>query len=635
MPGKHFLIIDLDDASLGRLDKNVLTPAGHTITTTTRPDRIPAGEFDMIVLGDHSGGNPLDRLEPLRQAHPASPVLLLSQRNRSGKLTLQAIQQGAFACLAVPIQVDEVMTVVSRGLALRRQLETWSDQRIAGEGDDELSRLRIFEKSTRMGRSVASVLDFDRVLAAIVRAAVEVADAENGMVMLLPEGSGEPMIQAAFNFEENAVRMMDLPVVDALAGRVIETGEPVLLDGSMPEAIRDRDPIYSLVYVPLIVNDRVSGVLGIVNREQRRMVFNQGHIAALSILAEIAAAALENARLYTLAEAERKKIEGIVLAVADGVIVVDETGRIVLLNPRAREIFALEDRDYTGQPIGSVLTFPELTAAIAETGQSVIRRFELELEKKRHYIAQVNPLPGLGKTVTIQDVTHFKELDSVKSEFVTTISHDLRSPLTAILGYVELIGRVGETNPQQREFMNRIQASVRSITELINALLELGRIEADFDQHKEQLPLQVILRYAVDGHKRAFAEKNQEVVLDIEKSLPAIFGSPIRLRQLVGALLENACRYSPEGSRVTIRAHAEGDQVILEVSDNGIGIPTSDLPFVFDKLYRGSNVPMDTVGTGMGLSIVRSIAANHGGRLWCESELGKGTTVTVVLPAAS
>jgi two-component system NtrC family sensor kinase len=634
MPGKHFLIIDLDDASLGRLDKNVLTPAGHTITTTTRPDRIPTGEFDMIVLGDHSGGNPLDRLEPLRHAHPASPVLLLSQRNQSGKLTLQAIQHGAFACLAVPIQVDEVMTAVSRGLALRRQLETWSDQRIAGVGEDELSRLRIIEKSTRMGRSVATVLDFDRVLAAIVRAAVEVAGAENGMVMLLPEGGGEPVIRAAYHFEDDAVRMMDLPVVDALAGRVIETGKPVLLDGSLPEAIRARDPVYSLVYVPLIVNDRVAGVLGIDNREQRRTVFNQGHIAALSTLAEFAAAALENARHYSLAEAERKKIEGIVLTVADGVIVVDEAGRVVLLNPRAREIFALEDRDYTGQPIGAVLAFPELTAAIAETGQSVVRRFELEPEEKRHYIAQVNPLPGLGKTITIQDVTHFKELDSVKSEFVTTISHDLRSPLTAILGYVELIGRVGEANPQQREFMNRIQASVHSITELINALLELGRIEAGFDQHKEQLPLQVILRYAVDDHKRDFDEKNQKVVLDIEKGLPVIFGSHIRLRQLVAALLENACRYSPEGSRVTIRAYAEGDQVILEVSDNGIGIPASDLPFVFDKLYRGSNVPMDTVGTGLGLSIVRSIAANHGGRLWCESELGKGTTVTVVLPAA-
>jgi len=633
MPGKHFLIIDLDDSSLRRLEKNILTPAGHTITTTSRLDKIPSGEFDMIVLGDHSGGNPLNRIEPLRHIHPASPILLLTHRNRAGKLTLQAIQQGAFACLAVPIQVDEVMAAVSRGLALRRQFETWADQRVAGDPDEELSRLRKIEKATRMGRSVASVLDLDRVLAAVIQAAVEVAGAEDGRLMLRAEDGEELVIRASFNFEEDAPQALQMSVVDTLAGQVIESGKPVILDGSASEAVRTRYQVHSLIYVPLIVQDQVIGVLGVDNRKHKRSVFNQGHVAALSTLADFAAIAIENARLFALAEAERKKIEGMILTVADGVIVVNEAGQVVLINPRAREIFSLDERDFTGEPILAMLPYPELVAAINDSAQSQPRRFELEPEEKRHYIAQVNPLPGFGKTITIQDVTHYKELDAVKSDFVTTISHDLRSPLTAVLGYVELIGRVGQVNPQQREFMNRIQASVNSITDLINALLELGRIEADFDLHKELLPLPVILRYAVDGHRHTFIDKDQKIELEIEKGLPAVFGSPIRLRQLVGNLLENASQYSAPGSRVTLRVRSEGNQVILEVCDTGIGIPESDLPFVFEKLYRGSNVPMDMVGTGLGLSIVRSIVANHGGRLWCESELGKGTTVTVVLPA--
>jgi two-component system NtrC family sensor kinase len=174
---------------------------------------------------------------------------------------------------------------------------------------------------------------------------------------------------------------------------------------------------------------------------------------------------------------------------------------------------------------------------------------------------------------------------------------------------------------------------VTQITDLINALLELGRIEADFDHHKELLTLPIILRYALDGHRHLFDEKGQSIDEEIETDIPSVFGSAIRLRQMVGNLLENAHKYAPPGSRITIRARAEGDQVILEVCDEGIGIPESDLPFVFDKLYRGSNVPMDSLGTGLGLSIVRSIVANHGGRLWCESKVGKGTTMTVVLPA--
>jgi two-component system NtrC family sensor kinase len=260
------------------------------------------------------------------------------------------------------------------------------------------------------------------------------------------------------------------------------------------------------------------------------------------------------------------------------------------------------------------------------------RRGEITLEDGRVYNAHLTPVPEVGYAITMQDITHLKELDRIKSDFVSTVSHDLRSPLTAILGYIELIDRVGPLNDTQREFINRVQFSVSNITSLINDLLDLGRIEAGFDARKEVVPLSAIITYAVDGLRSRAEEKHQKLLTNVPDILPSIYGNPVRLRQLVANLLGNAIKYTPVGGKVAISAEAESDQVIIRIADNGPGIPPAELPYIFDKFYRASNVPSDTPGTGLGLAIVKSIVENHQGRIWPESTLGQGTIFTVVLP---
>jgi two-component system NtrC family sensor kinase len=232
----------------------------------------------------------------------------------------------------------------------------------------------------------------------------------------------------------------------------------------------------------------------------------------------------------------------------------------------------------------------------------------------------------------MQDITHLKELDRIKSDFVSTVSHDLRSPLTAILGYVELIDRAGPVTEQQREFIRRVQFSVNNITALINDLLDLGRIEAGFDSRKEIVPLGAIINYAIEGLRSRLAEKDQSLMTEIAPKLPTVLGNPVRLRQLMGNLIGNAIKYTPAHGKIAVRGHAEEDQIIIQVMDNGPGIPATDQPYIFDKFYRASNVPMDTPGTGLGLAIVKSIVDNHQGRIWVDSAVGQGTTFTVVLP---
>jgi two-component system phosphate regulon sensor histidine kinase PhoR len=212
------------------------------------------------------------------------------------------------------------------------------------------------------------------------------------------------------------------------------------------------------------------------------------------------------------------------------------------------------------------------------------------------------------------------------------VSHDLRSPLTAILGYIDLLERVGPMNDQQREFIARVHASVQSITSLVNDLLELGRIEAGYDSHKEIVPLEGVLRYALETLNLQISEKKLNLHLELPTDVLLMQGNPIRLRQMLDNLIGNAIKYTPEDGNINIEAEVKGEQVILRISDTGPGIPPADQPHIFEKFYRASNVPKGVGGSGLGLAIVKSIVDNHQGRIWVESMVGQGTTFTLVLP---
>jgi two-component system NtrC family sensor kinase len=203
------------------------------------------------------------------------------------------------------------------------------------------------------------------------------------------------------------------------------------------------------------------------------------------------------------------------------------------------------------------------------------------------------------------------------------------------LGYVELIEHAGEINEQQRDFIERVQASIDNITDLISDLLDLGRIESGLDISKELISITHIIHQVHEDYTGVTSENRQEFSISLPEDMPFIFGNPTRLRQMLDNLVGNAVKYTQEEGRIMIRADVEDGQVIIQVSDNGPGIPLSEQTFIFDKFYRASNITGDTTGTGLGLAIVKSIVENHQGRIWVESEPEHGTMFTVVLPVES
>ncbi|MFP3853963.1 MAG: ATP-binding protein, partial [Anaerolineales bacterium] len=492
-------------------------------------------------------------------------------------------------------------------------------------------RLEELETLAGIGRTVTAMLEVDEVLTAVVDAAVRLTGAEEGSLLLLDPDSGQLHMRASKNFDEEFARTFRLQVQDSLAGQVLATGDPVVIDERSPKKIKTSYLVHSLIYVPLYVRGQIIGVLGVDNRKVGH-TFRSEHLTVLNAMADYAAIAIENARLYNRTDEERRKLETVLTQTENGVLLVDPDNRLLLMNKAAQEAFGANGDMMLGRSVVESIDNPSLLSLLRAPGSGV-RREEIESPDGRIFNAQKTPIEGVGQAVVLNDITHLKELDRIKSEFVTTVSHDLRSPLTAILGYVELIERAGQVNEQQREFIQRVQISVKQITNLVTDLLDLGRIESGVDSTRESTPITVLARYAVEGLRGVAEAKNVDLSTKLPEQLPLVEGDPIRLRQMIGNLLENAIKYTSEGGKVLLEATAEEDQVILQVTDSGPGIPPADQPYLFDKFFRGSNVEEDTPGTGLGLSIVKSIVDHHDGRIWVDSKMGEGTTFTVVLPA--
>jgi two-component system phosphate regulon sensor histidine kinase PhoR len=635
MPGDKILLITDNTGPGVPIDDFTLSQVGYQVTSVqgqgTAQSTLKSHEFDLVII--EVGVNPAPVflfLDHLFNENPAACVILIGH-SADSDLILRAFRKGVTEYLTMPLRLEDVLTAIQASLKRRENLQAWIQTQTKRNTEALQNRIDELVALVDIGHLATVSLDLDQVLTTIVDTAVTLTGAEEGSLLILDEESGELLMRASRNFQDDFVRMFHLPVNDTLAGEVIRKGVPVMINEDTPQKIKTAYLVRTLMYVPLVVSGKVIGVLGVDNRESDQS-FSQQHLTLLSTLAEYAAVTIENARLYSMTEVERHKLDSILTQIEDGVIVIGDDNRVVMVNPTARVWFDLVDKDILEKPVDEVFQHEALLEIFKGDHDEMPYRSEITLDDGYVFNVHLVKIPEVGFAVTIQDITYFKELDRIKTEFVNTVSHDLRSPLTAILGYVELISRVGEINDQQREFIQRVQISVRNISELINNLLELGRIEAGFDSHKEYVPLGVIVQYAIDGIENKVKEKNLELSVDISENLPDVFDNPARLQQVMDNLLGNAIRYTPEGGRIEIRLASERDQVILQVEDTGLGIPLQDQPHIFDKFFRASNVPMASTGSGLGLAIVKSIVENHKGRVWVDSTPGTGSCFTVVLP---
>ncbi len=349
---------------------------------------------------------------------------------------------------------------------------------------------------------------------------------------------------------------------------------------------------------------------------------------------------------------ERTRLKTIVNYLAGGVLVTDRSKNIILYNPALLRMLGYQGDSLNDQPLSALTTDEKLTGIIdgileLNTGEFKVLSAEIEPHERGEgpsnqlYLrAQAVPFQNrsgeiLGSVTIIDDITHLKELDEMKSAFVSMVSHEIRSPLSTVLSQIKILmdGLAGELGAKQADILGKISRKVQGLVELSNELLDISRIEAGLIvQDKQQVQLMDILESLVEFIQPRAKEKN--IALSLKKAnLPLINADMKSMEEVFSNLITNAIIYTPEGGKVDVRGEVKGDFVGISVSDTGYGIAPDELPRIFERFYRAkTEKTRNIVGTGLGLPIVKSIIEAHNGTVKVESEEGVGSTFYVRLP---
>lgn len=633
MDSNHILIFD---ETAGTFPKIISSLPGDVTAAyaTTGSDLVTALDeqaVDAVVLVLSSKALDAD-LHALRSRLEHIPLILMVEDGGVSPATLNDLiglpLQGV---LPLPFSAEEFNALLEQSLTAREMLSQGKEISEALTETNRRLNARLQEINTvyTVGKSVASSLDIDEVLARVVMASVNITQAEDG-VIILKEGD-RLFVRVSKRMEHRFPQRLHDATTDSVAWQVIRSGRPAMLHRETK--IATGLVVRSLLYVPLQTPGADTiGILGVVNRLKDAR-FTEHQLFTLSSIADFAAIALENARLFSAVEAERSRLGAILENAVEAIIVTDAADRLWLWSETAAEIFGL-DSDARGQSVGACIDYSDVRELFDKTLQEeAMVHAEVELRDGRVYNAQLTTVPDVGRVAVMQEITHLKELDRLKSEFVSTVSHDLRTPLTTIQGYVELLDRVGPLNERQTDFVNRALSSLNHITDLISDLLDIGRIEAGYDLEMKALRMDELVRTTAEAAVVQAQSQGMGISVDLPDGPLWTWGNARRLRQVLDNLISNALKYNRPEGWVGVRAECDDEHIVVSVSDSGIGISAEDQAQIFERFYRVQSPETEDVqGTGLGLAIVKSVVEKHKGRVWVESTLGEGSTFAFLLP---
>jgi PAS domain S-box-containing protein len=355
----------------------------------------------------------------------------------------------------------------------------------------------------------------------------------------------------------------------------------------------------------------------------------------------------EDGLLRALAQAQEAhdKIDGILRSVAEGLVVTDHRQRMVLMSPSAEKLLGVACREVINQPVERIFAgtaVPEaLRRALSGKGNGDLIEFELPgsgENRKRTIQARLSVIRDRsggrsGMITLLHDITREREIQRMKTAFVTTAAHELRTPLTSIQGFSEVLLKRADLKPgEQGAILSIIHEQAQTLSSIVADLLDLARIEsgAGFVLNKTSCDLAALIRQAVSHIPRKEGLHRIETVLSA--GLETAYGDPARLRLVLENILSNAVKYSPRGGLIRISGRPRPGELCLSVSDQGIGMREDQVERIFDKFYRADTSNSAVEGAGIGMSIVKEIVQAHGGRVWVESAPGQGTTVSFCLP---
>ena len=437
------------------------------------------------------------------------------------------------------------------------------------------------------------------------------------------------------------------PAEAPAAFQILRDRQPLtvsLADPGISEAVRTHLEEFggnTVLYLPLAVRGRVIGYVEVWESRRKRH-FTQEEINLCQAIGNQAAIAIENARLFAAEESSRQKIEAVIQKMTDGLLIIDARCNIILANQRAAELLAAAG-EMSGQNLLVVCPYPSLNALVREALDRSPHTIsgEISIEETGRYDLGVTIAlfiqdgEQLLWYVLLHDITHLKELDRMKSDFVSNVSHDLRTPLANIKLYAALTQK---GRPEKRQhYLATIESETERLETLIEDILDLSRLERGAVKlQMEPLPLAEIVQQVVGAHLATAQAKGLQLTWQVPDGLPLLHADRNRLLLMLNNLLGNALQYTPRGGSVRVEARAgewRGQPALqIAVRDTGIGIPADEQERIFERFYRGRHTLADTTGTGLGLAIVKESMALHGGEVMVESAVGHGSTFTLCFP---
>ncbi|GAB4190480.1 MAG: hypothetical protein OHK0022_03310 [Roseiflexaceae bacterium] len=347
-------------------------------------------------------------------------------------------------------------------------------------------------------------------------------------------------------------------------------------------------------------------------------------------------------RAYDLVTSERRILAEALEAASDAVLITEVSGAVQFGNPAVELALGVHPDLLIGHILHDA-DIPEQLSSMLQRARMLeqVEEGELSLEDGRTLhvsISPVKPLDGpiYGYVTLLRDITHFKQLDEMKSRFVATVSHDLKSPLSIMHGYVELLETERPLDENQRHYVDRIKSTLHRLVALVSDLLDLGRLEAHIGMEMGPCDLRAVVQSQIETYRLKAEAKSITLIEPLTGELPPVSGDIKRLQQVLGNLLGNAITYTPVGGRVAVSMRVREEHMVVSISDTGVGIDPHELPQLFEPFFRASTGRrMNSDGTGLGLAIVKRIVEEHGGTISVESTLGAGSTFRFALPLAA
>jgi len=509
-------------------------------------------------------------------------------------------------------------------------------------------RVRQRDYLLEISRALTQELDLDKLLERILNISLEMLAGQAGIIALRSQHHGW-QVRISTGLPEPFLKYLEPQLAQIPEYEDPQDSELMIIN----QVLNQFTSAVSLgrlssVGLPLITGQRVLGVI-FVFREFS--AFSPNDRALLSSFANQAAIAVQNAQLYAQVEYDRKRVSALLDSAADGILILGSDLSI----ERANQAFSFQ----IGLPVQEIISKNhdeiirwakkphDMTLADAVAGGwPLTPHATLYVEGDLIKQGSVSPLPVgityaplqdsdgilLNIITTIRDITHFRQADEMKTTFISVVSHELKTPVALIKGYVGTLRR--EDARWDRKIVNEslqvIEEEADRLGIYIENLLDATRLQANsFSLKRTDIQLATVIERVAE--RLQTQTTTHQIVTDIQPDLPVLLADEIRINQLLSNLVSNSIKYSPNG-KIEISAETHGDNIVVCVSDEGPGISPGDAPFVFDRFYRSADATKQTKGAGLGLYLAKAIVESHGGRIWIDPEKGKGACVCFSLP---